>query len=131
MIADERGMIATFMPKPFNDEGGSGYHLHFSTWSDDDVPLFDDPDGPDGLSEVARQAVAGVLAHAPALAAIDSPHAEVRREAVGVLAYLKRIETLPALTRLAVHDPEPEVRRAAVGALALPPSRARSACSPR
>lgn len=72
-LALQQGRLATFMPKPFNDEGGSGYHLHFSTWSDDDVPLFDDPGGPDGLSEVARQAVAGVLAHAPALAAISNP----------------------------------------------------------
>ena len=34
------------MAKPFNDEGGSGFHLHFSTWSDDGEPLFDDPTAP-------------------------------------------------------------------------------------
>lgn len=72
-LARRSGKLATFMPKPFNDEGGSGYHLHFSTWSEDQRPLFDDPDGPDGLSQVARSAVAGVLAHAPALAAISNP----------------------------------------------------------
>src|SRR4029079_18887748 len=53
--------------------GGSGFHLHFSTWSDDGKPLFDDPEGDDGLSEIGRSAIAGVLAHAPALAALHTP----------------------------------------------------------
>jgi glutamine synthetase len=61
------------MAKPFNDEGGSGFHLHFSTLDKDGVPLFDDPNGQDGLSDVARHAVAGALAHAPALAALLNP----------------------------------------------------------
>ncbi len=72
-LARRRGKLATFMPKPFNDEGGSGYHLHFSTWSDKGEALFDDPEGKDGLSDTARHAVAGILAHAPALAAISNP----------------------------------------------------------
>ena len=33
MIAAERGMIATFMPKPFADRTGSGLHLHLSLTS--------------------------------------------------------------------------------------------------
>jgi glutamine synthetase len=72
-IARANGKLATFMAKPFNDEGGSGFHIHFSTWSDDDKPLFDDPDGEHGLSKTARAAIAGILAHAPALAAISNP----------------------------------------------------------
>jgi glutamine synthetase len=73
-LALREGRLATFMPKPFNDEGGSGYHLHFSMWSPDgSTPLFDDPAGPHGLSTVARHAVAGILAHAPALAAVANP----------------------------------------------------------
>jgi glutamine synthetase len=73
-LARANGHLATFMPKPFNDEGGSGFHLHFSMWDPaGETPLFDDPDGPDGLSKVARHAVAGILAHAPALAAVSNP----------------------------------------------------------
>ncbi len=68
-----QGRMATFMAKPFNDEGGSGFHVHFSTWSEDGDALFDDPTGEDGLSDVARWAVAGVLKHAPALAALQNP----------------------------------------------------------
>lgn len=40
--------LATFMAKPFNDEGGSGFHLHLSTVGPDGSPLFDDPDDPSG-----------------------------------------------------------------------------------
>jgi glutamine synthetase len=67
------GKLATFMPKPFNDEGGSGFHLHFSTQDDDGAPVFDDPRRKDGLSKIAHHAIAGVLAHAPALAALSNP----------------------------------------------------------
>jgi glutamine synthetase len=72
-LARANGHLATFMPKPFNDEGGSGFHLHFSMWSEDDRPLFDDPEGPHGLSKTARHAIGGILAHAPALAAVSNP----------------------------------------------------------
>lgn len=72
-LARQERKLATFMAKPFNDEGGSGFHLHFSTWDDAGTPLFDDPRAGDGLSAVARSAIAGVLAHAPALAAVSNP----------------------------------------------------------
>ncbi len=73
-LALRQGRLATFMPKPFNDEGGSGYHLHFSMWSPDmETPIFDDASASDGLSKVARHAIAGILAHAPALTAVSNP----------------------------------------------------------
>jgi len=72
-LARRRGHLATFMPKPFNDEGGSGYHLHFSMLDGDGAPAFDDPQSPDGLSEVAHHAIGGILAHAPAIAAVANP----------------------------------------------------------
>jgi glutamine synthetase len=72
-LARQEGKLATFMGRPFNDEGGSGFHIHFSTWTSDGIPVFDDPDDEVGLSATARSAIAGVLAHAPALAAICNP----------------------------------------------------------
>ncbi|WP_410590202.1 glutamine synthetase family protein [Amycolatopsis sp. lyj-23] len=72
-LARREGKLATFMAKPFNDEGGSGFHLHFSTTGDDGRPLFDDPAGEYGLSKVAHAAIAGILAHAPALSALANP----------------------------------------------------------
>jgi glutamine synthetase len=72
-LARHEGKLATFMAKPFDDEGGSGFHLHFSTADDEGRPLFDDPSAPDGLSKAAHAAIAGILAHAPALAALANP----------------------------------------------------------
>ena len=72
-IARHEGMLATFMAKPFNDEGGSGFHLHVSLVDEDEENVFGDPDGEHGLSDTGRHAIAGVLAHAPALAAILNP----------------------------------------------------------
>ncbi len=72
-IARIDGLQATFMAKPFNDEGGSGFHLHVSLVDGQGRNVFGDPDGQDGLSTLGRQAVAGVLAHAPALAALLNP----------------------------------------------------------
>ncbi|WP_412517934.1 glutamine synthetase family protein [Actinomadura madurae] len=73
-IARAEGRMATFMAKPFNDDGGSGFHVHLSCTDETGHNLFDGPDaGPDGLSPLAHQAIAGVIAHAPALAAVFNP----------------------------------------------------------
>ncbi|MGW2896052.1 glutamine synthetase family protein [Streptomyces sp. NPDC001212] len=72
-LARKEGRLATFMAKPFNDAGGSGFHLHLSCEDDDGANVFDDPAAPYGLSATARHAVAGILAHAPALAALANP----------------------------------------------------------
>jgi glutamine synthetase len=61
-IAARQGMLATFMGKPFNDQGGSGFHVHLSDGGD-----------PHGLGTVRSRFVAGVLEHGPALMAILAP----------------------------------------------------------
>lgn len=58
-------------------------------------------------------------AAAPATAALAHVDPAVRREAVGVLGWLKHAAALPALARLAIGDEDAEVRRAAAGALGL------------
>ncbi len=67
-------MTATFMPKPFTDRTGTGLHMHMSLWRDGE-PLFPDPADRRGLglSGLAYQFIAGVLAHAPALLAVIAP----------------------------------------------------------
>jgi glutamine synthetase len=72
-LARHEGKLATFMAKPFNDEGGSGFHLHFSAIDGEGRNVFNDPAAPHGLSGVARSAIAGILSHAPALAALNNP----------------------------------------------------------
>ncbi|WP_197375606.1 type III glutamate--ammonia ligase [Mycolicibacterium baixiangningiae] len=76
MLAAERDMIATFMPKPFADRTGSGLHLHMSLTSDG-APVFPaggaaDPRGL-GLSPTAYSFLAGILEHACALQAVLAP----------------------------------------------------------
>ena len=77
VLAEQRGMTATFMPKPFTDRTGSGLHLHLSLW-DGDRPLFPaakgaaDPYGM-GLSPQAYRFTAGLIAHAPAMHALIAP----------------------------------------------------------
>ncbi|MET8979951.1 glutamine synthetase family protein [Streptomyces sp. NPDC004539] len=72
-LARKENRLATFMAKPFNDAGGSGFHLHLSCTGDDGANTFAGPSEPYGLSATARHAIAGVLAHAPALAALANP----------------------------------------------------------
>jgi glutamine synthetase len=72
-LARRAGQRATFMAKPFNDEGGSGFHVHLSCLDEAGQNAFDDPAGPHGLSATARHALGGILAHAPAMAALLNP----------------------------------------------------------
>ncbi|MFH8388378.1 glutamine synthetase family protein [Streptomyces sp. NPDC018036] len=72
-LARREGNLATFMAKPFGDAGGSGFHLHLSCEDTGGQNVFDDPSGAHGLSATARHAIAGILAHAPALAALANP----------------------------------------------------------
>jgi glutamine synthetase len=71
-IAAQHGLVATFMGKPLDGEGTSGYHLHISLW-DNGANAFEDPDAPDGLSDVCRHFVAGQLAHGRAMTAVLAP----------------------------------------------------------
>jgi glutamine synthetase len=75
-MAQERGLIATFMPKPFAHLTGNGCHLHMSLWRDGqnvfEVDPADDPRGL-GLSETAYQFIAGLKAHAKAYIAVTAP----------------------------------------------------------
>jgi glutamine synthetase len=75
-LAQQQGMLATFMPKPFKDRTGTGMHLHLSLWSGDGTrPLFhDDGDARKlGLSSLAYQFIGGVLDHAAGLTAVTCP----------------------------------------------------------
>ncbi|UJA19833.1 glutamine synthetase [Thermoleophilia bacterium SCSIO 60948] len=71
-VCTSRGLHATFMGKPFNDQGGSGTHMHISL-EREGSNCFADTEGADGLSDDLRHFTAGVLAHAPALMAFLNP----------------------------------------------------------
>jgi glutamine synthetase len=67
-VAAERGLTATFMPKPFEGLPGSGMHLHFSAERGGE-PVFTS-DGE--LTEEGRSFIGGLLAHARELAALTN-----------------------------------------------------------
>ena len=71
-IAEQHGMRATFMPKPFIDLTGSGCHVHVSLWRDG-RNAFADPSGELGLSALAYHFIGGVMAHAEPLCALTNP----------------------------------------------------------
>lgn len=71
-VARRHGMTATFMPKPLYGDNGSGMHVHQSIWKGDS-PLFADPAGYAGLSQIARWYIGGLLKHAPAILAFAAP----------------------------------------------------------
>ena len=80
-VAAQHGLIATFMGKPFNDQGGSGLHVHVSLQRDG-ANAFADPGDPDGVSDAMRSFTAGVLLHAPALMALLNPTINAYRRIV-------------------------------------------------
>lgn len=61
-IAQKNDIIASFMPKPFTDQNGSGLHIHMSLFQDDKNAFFDKK-GEQHLSETARHFIAGLLTH--------------------------------------------------------------------
>ena len=75
-LAQERGLIATFMPKPFAHLTGNGCHFHMSLWKDGvnvfDADPADDPNGM-GLSSDAYHFIGGLKTHAKAYIALTAP----------------------------------------------------------
>lgn len=72
-IAESHGLLATFMGKPFNDDGGSGFHIHLSVNDQQGLNAFASEQPVEPLSLLARRFIAGVLTHAPALMAFLAP----------------------------------------------------------
>ncbi|HIC46956.1 MAG TPA: type III glutamate--ammonia ligase [Methylophaga aminisulfidivorans] len=73
-IANEMGMVCSFMSKPFSNRPGNGMHMHMSIGDGEKSLFHDDSDETGhGLSKLAYHFMAGILAHAPALSAIAAP----------------------------------------------------------
>ncbi len=70
-IARQKGVYATFMPKPLFGENGSGMHVHQSLFKGDTNAFFDAHD-PQHLSKLGRAYMAGVMRHACELTAVTN-----------------------------------------------------------
>jgi glutamine synthetase len=75
-VAKQAGLFVTFMPKPYTEAWGSGAHFNMSLVDvDSGENVFRDAEDRRGRgwSKTAYGFVAGILRHAPALAAICTP----------------------------------------------------------
>lgn len=71
-LAEQRGLIATFMPKPFSQITGSGGHVHNSLWQGNSNCFAEGADE-GGLSPLGYHFLGGVLHHARGLTALFAP----------------------------------------------------------
>jgi glutamine synthetase len=76
-LAEAHGMVFSMMPKPFANQPGSGLHFHVSLWDQAGQCLFapSKAERANGhwLTPLARQFIAGILEHSPALCALAAP----------------------------------------------------------
>ena len=73
-IAENHGLRATFMPKPFSHLTGNGCHAHVSVWDKTGKKnLFHNAKDEMGLSETAYQFLGGIINSADALTSIFNP----------------------------------------------------------
>ncbi|HEX6351811.1 type I glutamate--ammonia ligase [Actinophytocola sp.] len=70
-VAITQGVRASFMPKPFTDQPGSGMHTHVSLFEGDQNAFYDSED-PYELSKTGKAFVAGLLKHAREISAVTN-----------------------------------------------------------
>ena len=71
-ISVRHGLVASFLPKIYENTAGSGCHINFSLWRNE-TNASGDPRQANGISREAGAFVAGVMDHLPALTAITLP----------------------------------------------------------
>ncbi|NOX30209.1 MAG: glutamine synthetase [Actinobacteria bacterium] len=84
-VAHERGLSVTFMAK-VSEDYGNGLHVHHSLLESDGLntgePVMYDPDGPDQISLIARQWLAGLMATLPGSTSFMAPNPNSFRRVV-------------------------------------------------
>jgi glutamine synthetase len=71
VVSARHGFVASFMPKPIDDEAGNGLHVHCSLLDENGTNVFDD--GGEEGSDLLRYAVAGCLELLPASMLLFAP----------------------------------------------------------
>ena len=107
-VAQKHGYVATFMPKPFANVDGNGFHTHISVLDESGHNIFDD--GTEKGSESLRHAVAGLAATMSDLMLVFAPHLNsYRRFSAGThtaIAPTWGYENRDVALRIPVGDPQ-------------------------
>ena len=73
-LAARRGLIASYMPKPFADLAGNGLHIHLALWdAEAGENLLSGAGGQAPLSDMGRHYAGGLLRHAPGICGVAAP----------------------------------------------------------
>jgi glutamine synthetase len=110
-IATRHGVYATFMPKPMQNQNGSGMHTHQSLFSGGKNAFFD-KDSEHFLSDEAKAFIAGQLRHAREMSIIFAQHVNSYKrlvpgyEAPVYIAWSRRNRS--ALVRVPLYHPGEE-----------------------
>ncbi len=81
-VALGQGVFASFMPKPFTDQPGSGMHTHMSLFEGDRNAFFE-AGAEYQLSGVGRSFIAGILRHAGEITAVTNQWVNSYKRLVG------------------------------------------------
>ncbi|WP_349365718.1 MAG: glutamine synthetase family protein [Nitratireductor rhodophyticola] len=91
-IAWKAGRAISFMAKWDDRAAGNSSHVHQSLWTLDGKPLFFDPSGEHGMSDMMKHYMAGLLAHAGEITYFLAPYINsYKRFAAGTFAPTKAI----------------------------------------
>jgi glutamine synthetase len=71
-ISGQHGLVASYLPKIFENTAGTGCHLNFSLWRNE-TNASGDTRQANGISREAAAFVAGVMDHLPAMTAVTLP----------------------------------------------------------
>ena len=72
-LARQKGLIATFMPKPVYMDSASGMHVNVSLWRDGENVFYDENDEYAEISDTARYFIGGLMEHSSSLMAVSAP----------------------------------------------------------
>lgn len=72
-LALKRGLLLTYLGKPFEERSGSGFHVNFSLQDRQGDNALADPQAADGLSQLARHCIAGIVEHHEGMTALCAP----------------------------------------------------------